>query len=168
LSPSNQEGFGEQGGTYPNLFDAHPPFQIDGNFGCTAGIAEMLMQSHDGAIHILPALPEDWEKGEITGLRARGGFEVDIKWENNEPKTIHIKSGLEGNCRIRSFHPLSGKGLEKATGANDNRFYDVPEIKDIIISEEVDIKEPKLKKVYEYDLPTSKGGEYVIEIKPTE
>lgn len=152
----------KKGGTYPNLFDAHPPFQIDGNFGCIAGIAEMLMQSYDGFIYILPALPTVWGKGEIKGLVARGGFEMNIKWSQNKVEKVIIKSRNGGNCRLRSLTPLTGKGLVEAKGDNPNALYALPTTSTPLINEKAKLNPVELKKTYLYDLQTVAGLSYEI------
>ena len=120
LKPARSRGFGGSGGTYNNLFDAHPPFQIDGNFGCTAGIAEMLVQSHTGEIVILPALPDVWKDGTVKGLQCRGGFIIEeLTWKDGMPVTLKIRSTVGGPLKVKSG------ALNVETQTTKGKVYDV-------------------------------------------
>jgi len=156
------------GGTYSNMFDAHPPFQIDGNFGGTAGITEMLLQSHSDEIFVLPALPGNWSSGSVKGLRARGGFILDFDWENGALKNIAVLSTLGGNCRLRTHTALQAKSvsLQSAHDANPNGFYPKPSFPPLISNESESDVELSLKETYLTDFNTEKGKRYTLTTEP--
>lgn len=144
------------GGTYPNLLDAHPPFQIDGNFGGTSGMTEMLIQSHDGLIYLLPALPDAWSTGHVKGLKARGGFTVDLAWKNKQTVGLTVFSALGGNLRLMLDHPIKSKiKMLPGKGKNSNGFF--------LPASPADGNEPVEKEgKFVYDLMTEAGKRYVI------
>ncbi|MFI3322889.1 MAG: glycoside hydrolase family 95 protein [Rikenellaceae bacterium] len=165
ITPAIKKGSSkaEYGGLYPNLTNcAHNHLQLDGTFGTTAGIAEMIMQSHDGAIHLIPTLPVGLETGSVKGLRARGGFVVDMEWNEGEVESCTIESTIGGVCRVRSHTPLKGKNIEEAIGNVDNLFLTTPTINRPINNSLNPIETDKLREYYEYDIKTTKGEKITL------
>lgn len=155
LTGDGSTDYANAGGTYPNLFCAHPPFQIDGNFGGISGMGEMLLQSHLGDVWLLPALPDAWRSGQVKGLRARGGFEiVSMAWQGGAISKLVIRSSLGGNCRLRVPNALKLVGsrmLTPASGPNPNALF-----------QSAPVLGTQPTKVY--DFPTQKGGTYTFTI----
>ncbi|WP_304062919.1 glycoside hydrolase family 95 protein [Pedobacter glucosidilyticus] len=152
------------GGTYPNLLDAHPPFQIDGNYGATAGIVEMLMQSHTDAIELLPALPQEWAVGEIKGIKARGNFTIDMKWNAGKLIEAIVLSNIGGNCRINTNIPVKvvNHNYQNSYGENVNPLFNKISKMNYKDNSKEALALVKNKEGYTIDFKTEAGKVYKI------
>ncbi|ARS39116.1 alpha-L-fucosidase [Sphingobacteriaceae bacterium GW460-11-11-14-LB5] len=159
IDPLSPKGQMSGGGAYPNLFDAHPPFQIDGNFGATAGMTEMLLQSHYDELVLLPALPDAWPSGKIEGIKARGGYNIGIQWANGELKSASLKANRTGKCSIRTFTKIKIKHLNAGLRMGDLKHME--ETKYLNHSQTA-LQPLNLKQTYLYELGVRKGETYLI------
>jgi alpha-L-fucosidase 2 len=152
------------GGLYRNLLDAHPPFQIDGNFGYTAGVAELLVQSHEGRIELLPALPAAWPHGEVRGLRTRGGFIVDVVWREGRLARARVVSTRGGHLRVRAAAPFTvdGRTAGPAAGENPNPSFALPPVPPFEDREAAPAAPAARPAGFVADLPTAPGEVFVL------
>jgi alpha-L-fucosidase 2 len=165
LTPSSCKE-GKNGNLHPNLWESGA-YQIDANFGFTAGVTEMLLQSHAGFVHLLPALPSAWPAGKITGLKARGGFTVDIEWENGQLSKARITSALGGNCRLRASQPVSVKNAQtkEAQGRNPNPLFGFIDPGKPQNLSGAALKAIPEKNFYTIDFMTEKGKTYIVDLR---